>query len=57
MEHYEIAAYGAVRHWAQILGKTAQAQMLDQTIKEEGHADHLLISIADRVNPQAEKAA
>jgi ferritin-like metal-binding protein YciE len=57
VEHYEIAAYGAVRHFAQILGENAQAQLLDQTIKEEGHADHLLTEIANRVNPSAEKAA
>ena len=55
--HYEIAAYGALRHFAQILGETAQAQLLDQTIKEEGHADHLLTEIANRFNPYAEKAA
>ena len=57
VEHYEIAAYGAVRHFAKILGETTQAQLLDQTIKEEGHADHLLTEIANRVNPYAEKAA
>jgi ferritin-like metal-binding protein YciE len=57
VEHYEIAAYGAVRHFAQILGETEQAQLLDETIKEEGHADHLLTEIANRVNPYAEKAA
>jgi ferritin-like metal-binding protein YciE len=57
VEHYEIAAYGAVRQWARILGNTSQAQILDQTIKEEGHADHLLTEIADRVNPYAERAA
>ena len=57
VEHYEIAAYGAMRHFAQILGETAQAQLLDQTLKEEGHADHLLTEIANRVNPYAQKAA
>jgi ferritin-like metal-binding protein YciE len=57
VEHYEIATYGAVRRWAQILGKTEQAALLDKTIKEEGHADHLLTSIADRVNVEADKAA
>jgi ferritin-like metal-binding protein YciE len=57
VEHYEIAAYGAVRNWARILGEMQQAEILDKTIKEEGHADHLLTSIADRVNPYAEKAA
>ncbi|HZU29821.1 MAG TPA: DUF892 family protein [Candidatus Angelobacter sp.] len=57
VEHYEIAAYGAVRQWAHILGKGGQVEMLDQTIKEEGHADHLLTSIADRVNVEADRAA
>jgi ferritin-like metal-binding protein YciE len=57
VEHYEIAAYGAVRQFARILRENAQAQLLDQTIKEEGHADHLLTEIANHVNPYAEKAA
>jgi ferritin-like metal-binding protein YciE len=57
VEHYEIAAYGTVRHWAQILGRRDEAEMLDTTAKEEGHADHLLTSIAERVNIDAEKAA
>jgi ferritin-like metal-binding protein YciE len=57
VEHYEIAAYGAVRQWALILGKNNQATLLDQTIKEEGHADHLLTEIASRVNVEADKAA
>ena len=57
VEHYEIAVYGAVRHWAQLLGETAHMELLDKTIKEEGHADHLLTEIAERVNPYAKKTA
>jgi len=57
VEHYEIASYGAVRRWAQILGRNEQAALLDKTIQEEGHADHLLTSIADRVNVEADRAA
>lgn len=57
IEHYEIASYGALRQFARILGESAQAQTLDQTIKEEGHADHLLTEISDRINPYAEKGA
>ncbi|HTX75951.1 MAG TPA: DUF892 family protein [Terracidiphilus sp.] len=57
VEHYEIAAYGTLRQWALLLGETAAAELLDQTLKEEGHADHLLTSIAERVNPKAKKAA
>jgi len=57
VEHYEIAVYGAVRRWAQLLGETAHVELLNQTIKEEGHADHLLTEISERVNPFAQKAA
>jgi len=57
VEHYEIASYGAVRRWAQILGEAEQAALLDKTIQEEGHADHLLTSISNRVNVEADKAA
>ncbi len=57
VEHFEIASYGTVRNWARILGENRHAQILDQTLQEEGHADQLLTSISDRVNPYAEKAA
>lgn len=57
VEHYEIAVYGTVRRWAQLLGETAHVELLNQTIKEEGHADHLLTEISERVNPFAQKAA
>jgi ferritin-like metal-binding protein YciE len=53
IEHYEIAAYGTVRQFAWVLGDTAAADVLDQTIKEEGHADHLLTTISDRINVDA----
>jgi ferritin-like metal-binding protein YciE len=57
VEHYEIAVYGAVRNFAQLLGKPRQADLLDQTAKEEGHADHLLTEISNRLNVVAQKAA
>jgi ferritin-like metal-binding protein YciE len=57
VEHYEIAAYGAVRHFARVLGFEEDADALHQTIQEEGHADHLLTEIAERINPSARKAA
>jgi ferritin-like metal-binding protein YciE len=56
-EHYEMASYGAVRHFAQLLGDEQAAQMLDQTLKEEGHADHLLTEISKTANSRANKAA
>lgn len=57
VEHFEIAAYGTLRQWAWLLGESEAAELLDQTLKEEGHADHLLTSIAERVNPKAKAAA
>jgi ferritin-like metal-binding protein YciE len=57
IEHYEIAAYGAVRQFARVLGRTDDAMVLDMTIQEEGHADHQLTQIAERINPAAQKAA
>jgi ferritin-like metal-binding protein YciE len=57
VEHYEIAAYGTVRTWAQILEESSQAQLLEQTLNEEKHADAVLNSIADTANTRADKAA
>ncbi len=57
IEHYEMAAYGSVRHFARALGRDGEAEALDQTIHEESHADHLLAGIAYRVNPSAKRAA
>jgi ferritin-like metal-binding protein YciE len=56
IEHYEIASYGTVRQWAVLLGEVAAANLLDKTLQEEGHADHLLTSIAERINPKAKAA-
>lgn len=55
-EHYEIAAYGTLRHWADRLGNTEAVRLLDQTLDEEKAADEELNRIAKRVvNPQAQK--
>lgn len=57
VEHYEMAAYGTVRTFAEILGEAAQASLLEQTLKEEKHADSVLTSISDSANTKADKAA
>jgi len=57
VEHYEMAAYGTLRNWAQILGLNDQAQLLKQTLDEEKHADQVLTSIAETANVRADKAA
>ena len=48
IEHYEMAGYGAVRTYAQILGMKDQVKLLQQTLDEEGMADKLLTQIAER---------
>jgi ferritin-like metal-binding protein YciE len=57
VEHYEMAAYGTVRTFAEILGNDAQAALLDQTLEEEKHADSVLTEISDTANTRADKAA
>jgi ferritin-like metal-binding protein YciE len=47
IEHYEIAGYGTVRTYAQLLGADRQAQLLQQTLDEEGQTDKLLTQLAE----------
>jgi ferritin-like metal-binding protein YciE len=47
VEHYEIAGYGTVRTFAQQLGRSDLAQILQETLNEEGAADKKLTSIAE----------
>jgi len=57
VEHYEIAGYGTVRTWAQILGEERHVQLLQQTLDEEKNADVLLTQLAESsVNIDAETA-
>lgn len=46
VEHYEIAAYGTARDHAEKLGFYQAAQLLQQTLDEEGAADKILTEIA-----------
>ena len=57
VEHYEIAGYGTVRTYAQLLGADRQAQLLQQTLDEEGEADKLLTQLAENsINLEAATA-
>jgi ferritin-like metal-binding protein YciE len=54
VEHYEIASYGTVRTFAEILGENEAARLLQQTLDEEGEANKLLNELAEGiVNPEA----
>jgi ferritin-like metal-binding protein YciE len=55
VEHYEIATYGTLRTWAQEMGHSQAAHLLQQTLDEEGDTDHMLTAIAEgTVNLRAE---
>jgi ferritin-like metal-binding protein YciE len=55
VEHYEIAAYGTVRTWAEMLGHSKAAQLLQETLNEEAEADEKLSQLAmTTVNVKAE---
>jgi hypothetical protein len=47
VEHYEMAGYGTVRTYAQLLGEEEQAQLLQQTLDEEKETDALLTQLAE----------
>jgi ferritin-like metal-binding protein YciE len=53
VEHHEIAVYGTLRRWAEILGLTDDVAVLRTIEEEEGNADEILSGIAERVNFQA----
>ena len=47
VEHYEIAAYGTLRTWANVLGRRDAAGLLDETLDEEKETDQRLTQIAE----------
>jgi ferritin-like metal-binding protein YciE len=54
VEHYEIAAYGCLRTYAELLGLDKAAKLLSETLAEEEAADKKLNSIAEgKVNAEA----
>ena len=53
VEHYEIAAYGAVSELAKALGETNHASLLKQTLEEEQATDEKLTELAKEINAQA----
>jgi ferritin-like metal-binding protein YciE len=54
VEHYEMAGYGCVRTYAQLLGHRDVAALLQATLDEEGGADKKLTRLAKRINVAAE---
>jgi ferritin-like metal-binding protein YciE len=54
VEHYEIAGYGSVRTFANLLGKDEEAKLLQSTLDEESETNEILNGLAESiVNPEA----
>jgi ferritin-like metal-binding protein YciE len=47
VEHYEIASYGTIRTWANLLGRSEVAALMEETLEEEKETDLRLTSIAE----------
>lgn len=57
VEHYEMAAYGTVRTYAEQLGQQQFVELLEETLEEEKAADEKLTKIAQKVQQKALRAA
>jgi ferritin-like metal-binding protein YciE len=58
VEHYEIASYGTLCSWAQLMGRQSEMELLKQTLEEEKQADRKLTQLAAQmINVDAVRAA
>jgi ferritin-like metal-binding protein YciE len=55
VEHYEIAAYGTVCTYADLLGLADHAEVLGQTLEEEKETDEKLTELSKQVNVAAKE--
>ncbi len=53
VEHYEIAAYGTARAFAETLGESDHVSLLEATLAEEKETDDKLTQLAGQINQQA----
>lgn len=53
VEHYEIASYGTLRTYAEILGLDEAVNLLEEILDEEKEADQTLTAIARSINLEA----
>jgi ferritin-like metal-binding protein YciE len=56
VEHYEIAAYGSARTYAELLGEQEAVRLLSETLEEEKAADSKLNQVAKHINIEAKAA-
>lgn len=57
VEHYEIAAYGAVHAYAELMGEREAASLLRQTLDEEKETDRKLTELSEGINSEAFNSA
>ena len=57
VEHYEIAGYGTVREFAQLLGEDEHVSLLEETLNEEKQADEKLTQLAEQINSSAQEGS
>ena len=55
VEHYEIAGYGSVIAYADLLGESEQASLLRETLEEEKETDEKLTELAKEINVEAQQ--
>jgi ferritin-like metal-binding protein YciE len=55
VEHYEIAGYGCVKTYANLMGEGEAAKLLEQTLQEEVETDEKLTEAAESINVEAEQ--
>jgi ferritin-like metal-binding protein YciE len=55
VEHYEIAGYGSVKTYADLLGESEAAELLGETLQEEKDTDEKLTEAAETINVEAEE--
>lgn len=53
VEHYEIAGYGTVRDFAELLGEDEHVSLLEETLEEEKQTDQKLTELSQEINQQA----
>ena len=53
VEHYEMAAYGAVHAYAELMGESEAASLLEQTLEEEKETDQKLTDLSRQINSEA----
>ena len=56
-EHYEIAAYGTVCAYVELLDESEQESLLRETLDEEKETDQKLTELSKEINLEAEEGS